>query len=168
VALLIILVHCTPSHAQVKPTPTATKKPTPTATKTPTPTPTKTPTATKKLTPTATKTPTPTATKKPTPTHTKTPTPTHTKTPTPTATKKRIPTPTQTPMLMGPQPGLKDPLGSASNYQSLRADDLTVMTADAFGGGVVLKDNTIPVNNSNDLVNLRAFQTPSNALKRVC
>ncbi len=33
VGLLLILVHCVPSHAQVKPTPTPTKKPTPTATR---------------------------------------------------------------------------------------------------------------------------------------
>ena len=122
VSLLFVLMHCVPSHAQVKPTPTPTK-PTPTATRKPTPTATKkpAPTATKKPTPTATKKPTPTATKKPTPTATGKPTPTPTRTPAPTATSS--------------EPGLKDPVGSASNYQSLRADDLTAMTSTPFGLG---------------------------------
>ena len=152
VGLLLILVHCVPSNAQVKPTPTPTKKPTPTATKKPTPTATRkpTPTATKKPTPTATQKPTPTATRKPTPTATQKPTPTPTKTPTPTAT--------------GPEPGLKDPVGSASNYQSLRSDDLTAMTSTPFGGGSF--SEIIPFQSTTPTVLVASSilpQTPSSA-----
>ena len=131
VSLLLILVHCVPSHAQVKPTPTPTRKPTPTATRKPTPTPTKKPT--------------PTPTKKPTPTATQKPTPTPAKTPTPTAT--------------GPEPGLKDPVGSASNYQSLRGDDLTFFNLNA---GTVFQPHTYQINNDNRFSSL--LNTPPTTL----
>jgi hypothetical protein len=141
--------------ATKKPTPTATKKPTPTGTKTPTPTATEkpTPTATEKPTPTATEKPTPTATEKPTPTATEKPTPTATEKPTPTATRKPTSTPTRAPAPtpVGPEPGLKDPVGSASNYQSLRADDLTFFTLDS---GRIFQPYTYQIDNANRLSSL--------------
>jgi hypothetical protein len=141
VGVLLIMAHCIPSYAQVKPTPTPTPyKPTPTPTRKPTPTPTKKPTPT----PTPYK-PTPTPTRKATPTASAKPTPKSTGTPTPSAT--------------GAEPGLRDPVGSASNYQSLRADNLSVMTAAPFGLGVVLKDNTFQVDNSNRIAG--QIDTPS-------
>jgi hypothetical protein len=47
--------------------------------------------------------------------------------------------------LTGPEPGLKDPVGSASNYQSLRADDLTEFNLDAR----IFEPHTYSIDNDN-------------------
>jgi hypothetical protein len=48
--------------------------------------------------------------------------------------------------LIGPEPGLKDPVGSASNYQSLRADDLTILSFTQFGN---FEDRTYRITENN-------------------
>lgn len=61
--------------------------------------------------------------------------------------------------LKGPEPGLKDPVGSASNYQSLRADDLTAFTVDA---GTIFYPYTYQIGNDNRIFGV--LNTPPTTL----
>jgi hypothetical protein len=53
--------------------------------------------------------------------------------------------------LKGPEPGLQDPVGSASNYQSLRGDDLTLIHIDA---GRIFTDYTYRIDENNRVFGL--------------